>query len=139
MIGPLTDPRSHGGDPAGAYHLVLPSIPGFGFSGPVPDAGWGLPRIAGAWAELMRRLGYHRYVAQGGDIGAGLSLTVAAMDGEHVLGAHVNLLITPPPDDPAELGAAGVGPAGPAVPVRRRRLRLHEAAGHPAADRVLRR
>jgi len=101
VIGPLTDPRSHGGDPADAYHLVLPSIPGFGFSGPVPDAGWGLPRIARAWAELMRRLGYQRYVVQGGDIGAGLSQTVAALDGEHVLGVHVNLMITPPPADPA--------------------------------------
>ncbi|HEX4728223.1 MAG TPA: alpha/beta fold hydrolase [Jatrophihabitans sp.] len=105
VIGPLTDPRSHGGEPAEAYHLVLPSIPGFGFSGPVPDAGWGLPRIAGAWAELMRRLGYPGYLVQGGDIGAGLSLTVAALDGEHVLGAHVNLMITPPPDDLAELSA----------------------------------
>jgi pimeloyl-ACP methyl ester carboxylesterase len=105
VIGPLTDPRSHGGDPAGAYHLVLPSIPGFGFSGPVPEAGWGLPRIAAAWAELMRRLGYSRYVVQGGDIGAGLSLTVAAVDGEHVLAAHVNLMITPPPDDLSELSA----------------------------------
>jgi pimeloyl-ACP methyl ester carboxylesterase len=102
VIGPLTDPRSHGGDPAEAYHLVLPSIPGFGFSGPVPDAGWGLPRIARAWAELMRRLGYQRYVVQGGDIGAGLSQTVAALDGEHVLAVHVNLMITPPPADPAE-------------------------------------
>lgn len=105
VIGPLTDPRSHGGDPAQAYHLVLPSYPGFGFSGPVPDAGWGLPRIAGAWAELMRRLGYSRYVVQGGDIGAGLSLALAGLDAEHVVAAHVNLMITPPPDDLSELSA----------------------------------
>ncbi|HJQ00762.1 MAG TPA: alpha/beta fold hydrolase [Jatrophihabitans sp.] len=102
VIGPLTDPRAHGGDPANAFHLVLPSVPGFGFSGSTRTAGWDLVRIAGAWAELMRRLGYQRYVPQGGDIGSGLSLTLAAIDSEHVLGVHVNLLITPPPDDPAE-------------------------------------
>lgn len=101
VIGPLTDPRAHGGDPAEAFHVVIPSLPGFGLSGPVPEPGWDVPRIARAWAELMRRLGYDRYVPQGGDIGAWISLTLAAIDAGHVLGAHVNFLTTPPPDDPA--------------------------------------
>jgi epoxide hydrolase len=70
VIGPLTDPRTHGGDPADAFHLVIPSIPGFGLSGPTGEAGWNTARVAGAWAELMKRLGYSRYGAQGGDTGA---------------------------------------------------------------------
>ena len=73
IIGPLTDPRVHGGDPADAFHVVVPSIPGFGFSGPTRDAGWTEGRVARAFAELMRRLGYQRYGAQGGDVGAGIS------------------------------------------------------------------
>ncbi|MEE4541311.1 epoxide hydrolase family protein [Streptomyces sp. V4-01] len=100
VAGPLTDPRAHGGDPADAFHLVLPSLPGFGFSGPTPEAGWGVGRIAGAWAELMRRLGHERYVVQGGDIGAWISLVLAGLDSEHVVGAHVNFL------DTAQGGAA---------------------------------
>jgi hypothetical protein len=72
VIGPLTDPRRHGGDPVDAFHLVVPSIPGFGFSGPTREAGWDVPRIAWAWAELMRRLDYRRYGAQGGDRGSKL-------------------------------------------------------------------
>ncbi|MEV4089545.1 epoxide hydrolase, partial [Nonomuraea fuscirosea] len=66
VIGPLTDPRAHGGDPADAFHVVAPSLPGFGFSGPTRETGWNLRRVARAWAELMRRLGYDRYGAQGG-------------------------------------------------------------------------
>jgi microsomal epoxide hydrolase len=104
VIGPLTDPRSHGGDPADAYHLVIPTLPGFGFSGPTRDPGWTIVRIAAAWAELMRRLGYDGYVPQGGDIGAWISLTLAGVDAPHVRGAHVNFLVTPPTGDPAELG-----------------------------------
>src|SRR5215467_1471814 len=73
IIGPLTDPRAHGGDPAVAFHLVVPAIPGYGFSGPTRDRGWNVRRIAQAWDELMRRLGYHRYGAQGGDWGSGIS------------------------------------------------------------------
>lgn len=94
VIGPLTDPRSHGGDPATAFHVVLPALPGFGFSGPTPDVGWGVERIAAAWAELMRRLGYDEYVVQGGDVGAWISLTLAGLDPDRVLGAHVNFLDT---------------------------------------------
>jgi epoxide hydrolase len=103
VVGPLTDPRAHGGDPADAFHLVVPSIPGYGFSGPTRETGWGFPRIANAWAELMRRIGYERYAAQGGDIGAFISLTLAGMHFEHVVGVHVNMLVTPLPEDPAEL------------------------------------
>src|SRR5215207_9622874 len=71
LIGPLSDPRAHGGDPADAFHLVIPSVPGFSFSAPLTDTGWEAARTARAWVELMHRLGYERYVAQGGDIGAG--------------------------------------------------------------------
>jgi len=108
IIGPLTDPRSHGGDPATAYHLVIPSIPGFGFYGPPSGPGWSMPRVAMAWAELMGQLGYDRYVVQGGDFGAWISLIQAGIDHEHVLGVHLNFLPTPPSDDPADL--AGLTP-----------------------------
>ena len=103
VIGPLTNPGAHGGDPADAFHLVIPSVPGYGFSGPVAETGWDLMRVARAWAELMRRLGYDRYIAQGGDFGALASLALAAVDHEHVVGAHVNFLPTAPSGDPAEL------------------------------------
>jgi pimeloyl-ACP methyl ester carboxylesterase len=89
LIGPLTDPRAHGGDPAGAFHVVAASLPGFGFSGPVREAGWDMPRIARAFVELMHRLGYERYGAHGGDIGAGVSGMLADIDTEHVIGTHV--------------------------------------------------
>src|SRR5262249_18385183 len=101
LIGPLTDPAAHGGDPADAFHLVIPSIPGFGFSGQPTTPGWDVPRVARAWAELMRQLGYGRYVAQGGDWGMPISLQVGLADPEHVAGVHVNMLATFPPDDPA--------------------------------------
>jgi pimeloyl-ACP methyl ester carboxylesterase len=90
VIGPLTDPRAHGGDPADAFHVVIPSIPGFGFSGAVADAGWDSNRIAGAFAELMRRLGYSRYGAQGGDYGAFIAPDLGRVDPSHVIGVHVN-------------------------------------------------
>ncbi|WP_422771042.1 epoxide hydrolase family protein [Plantactinospora sp. WMMC1484] len=108
VIGPLTDPRAHGGNPADAFHLVVPALPGFGFSGPAREPGWNVPRIAAAWAELMRRLGYQRYIPQGGDVGAWITLTLAGLDAEHVFGAHVNFLFTAPPPDPAAL--AGLAP-----------------------------
>lgn len=103
VIGPLTDPRSHGGDPADAFHLVIASPPGFGFSGPAPEAGWGILRIASAWAGLMRRLGYDRYLTHGGDLGSWISQAAAIIDPEHVLGVHVSFLLTPPSGDPSEL------------------------------------
>ncbi len=103
VIGPLTDPRSHGGDPADAFHLVIPSLPGFGFSGPTGQTGWTEFRIAKAWAELMRRLGYDRYVAQGGDFGSGVAYGLAMLDAEHVAGMHLNTFVTTPTGDAAEL------------------------------------
>ncbi|MFC9329723.1 epoxide hydrolase family protein [Kitasatospora sp. NPDC057015] len=109
VVGPLTDPRAHGGDPADAFHLVIPTIPGFGFSGPVREAGWDHHRVARAWKELMARLGYERYVVQGGDWGMMVSLELCMADAEHVAGVHVNSLVTFPPQDPAEL--AGLGEA----------------------------
>ncbi|HEX5158581.1 MAG TPA: alpha/beta fold hydrolase [Ktedonobacterales bacterium] len=90
VIGPLSDPRAHGGDPADAFQLVIPSIPGYGFSGPTRDTGWTTDRVAKAWAELMRRLGYERYGAQGGDWGAFVSPALGRADPEHVIGVHVN-------------------------------------------------
>lgn len=102
LIGPLTNPRAHGGDPGDAFHVVIPSIPGYGFSS-LPDTGWDVPRIARAWAELMRRLGYDRYLAQGGDAGSVISLELGRSDPEHAVGVHVNMLMTFPSGDPAEL------------------------------------
>jgi pimeloyl-ACP methyl ester carboxylesterase len=90
VIGPLSDPRAHGGDPAVAFDLVIPSLPGFGFSGPVAEPGWGSRRIASALAEVMHRLGYHRYGAQGGDFGAFVAPDLGRVDPEHVIGVHVN-------------------------------------------------
>jgi pimeloyl-ACP methyl ester carboxylesterase len=102
VIGPLADPRAHGGDPADAFHVVAPSIPGYGFSGPTGETGWDTHRVTRAWAELMRRLGYEKYGAQGGDFGSGISRELAGYDPGHVVGVHVNFLVTPPPQDPAE-------------------------------------
>jgi len=90
VIGPLTDPRAHGGDPADAFDVVIPSLPGFGFSGPLSGPGWDSRRIATAFAELMRRLGYERYGAQGGDFGAFVAPDLARVDPQHVVGVHVN-------------------------------------------------
>jgi epoxide hydrolase len=90
VIGPLTDPRAHGGDPADAFHVVIPSLPGFGFSGPTTEPGWATKRMASAIAELMSRLGYDRYGAQGGDYGAFICPDLGRVDGEHVIGIHVN-------------------------------------------------
>jgi pimeloyl-ACP methyl ester carboxylesterase len=90
VIGPLSDPRAHGGDAADAFHLVIPSIPGYGFSGPTRDAGWTADRVARAWVELLRRLGYDRYGVQGGDWGALISPAVGRADPDHVVGVHVN-------------------------------------------------
>ena len=90
IIEPLTDPRSHGGDAADAFHLVIPSIPGFGLSGPTREPGWSAGRVGGAFAELMSRLGYDRYGAQGGDEGAIISPEVGRAAPDHVVGVHVN-------------------------------------------------
>jgi pimeloyl-ACP methyl ester carboxylesterase len=90
VIGPLSDPGSHGDGSAPAFDLVIPSLPGFGFSGPVTEPGWGSRRIAGALAELMARLGYERYGAQGGDFGAFVAPDLGRVDPGHVIGVHVN-------------------------------------------------
>ncbi|UNO38860.1 epoxide hydrolase family protein [Streptomyces sp. MST-110588] len=104
IIGPLTDPRSHGGDPANAFHVVAPSVPGFAFSGPTREKGWGTHRIALAWAELMRRLGYERYGAQGGDFGAIVSPEIGRVAPGHVIGVHLNALAdAATPTGPEEL------------------------------------
>jgi pimeloyl-ACP methyl ester carboxylesterase len=103
VIGPLTDPAAHGGDPADAFHVVAPSIPGFGFSGPTREPGWDVDRIAAAWAELMSRLGYDRYGAQGGDWGAGISRRLGMIDSARIVGVHLNTLNTYRPSDQAEL------------------------------------
>jgi pimeloyl-ACP methyl ester carboxylesterase len=91
-VGPLTDPTSHGGTPGDAFHLVLPSLPGYGFSGEPTELGWESGRIARAWAELMRRLGYTRYVAQGGDVGADVTDAMGRQGAKGLAGIHLNLL-----------------------------------------------
>ena len=91
-VGPLTDPTSHGGTPEDAFHLVLPSLPGYGFSGEPTELGWGSGRIARAWADLMDRLDYTLYVAQGGDVGADVTDAMGRQTPDGLLGIHVNLL-----------------------------------------------
>ncbi|MFE2432816.1 epoxide hydrolase family protein [Streptomyces sp. NPDC059373] len=90
LIGPLTDPRAHGGDPAQAFHVVVPSVPGFGFSAAPHGTGWNPARVARLWVRLMHRLGYQRYGTQGGDLGAYVAPEVAKADPEHVVGVHIN-------------------------------------------------
>ena len=91
-IGPLTDPTAHGGRAEDAFHLVLPSIPGYGLSGEPAELGWGPIRIGQAWAELMRRLGYTRYVAQGGDVGSQVTDAMGRLSLDGLIGIHTNLL-----------------------------------------------
>jgi epoxide hydrolase len=109
VIGPLTDPRAHGGDPADAFHLVIPSLPGYGLSGPTHQPGWTTDRVAKAWAELMARLGYERYGAQGGDWGAFVAPQLGRIDPDHVVGVHLNAatfgFIPFGPVDPEELAS----------------------------------
>ena len=109
-VGPLTDPTAHGGSAEDAFHLVLPSLPGYGFSGEPVEVGWDLGRTARAWAELMRRLGYTRYVAQGGDVGAGVTDAMGRQAPEGLIGIHTNLLVPalngPMPTDTDEERAA---------------------------------
>ena len=110
-VGPLTDPTAHGGSAADAFHLVLPSLPGYGFSGEPVELGWDLGRTARAWAELMGSLGYTRYVAQGGDVGAGVTDAMGRQGPEGLIGIHTNLLVpalsgTMPTDTDEERSAA---------------------------------
>jgi pimeloyl-ACP methyl ester carboxylesterase len=111
-VGPLTDPTAHGADAEDAFHLVLPSLPGYGFSGEPTEVGWDVGRTARAWAELMNRLGYTRYVAQGGDLGAIVADAMGRQAPDGLLGIHMNLLVTtlgaptPPPGNTEEERAA---------------------------------
>jgi len=103
VIGPLTNPSAHGGDPASAFQLVIPSLPGYGFSGPTTQRGWNTRRVAMAWAALMRRLGYGRYGAAGNDWGSDVSLELGRVDPESVVGVHVTQIFSLPAGAPGEL------------------------------------
>jgi pimeloyl-ACP methyl ester carboxylesterase len=108
VVGPLTDPTAHGGRGEDAFDLVLPSLPGYGFSGEPTEVGWDPGRVARAWSELMHRLGYTRYVAQGGDVGASVTDAMGRQAPEGLLGIHINLLLAAlaiadsPPAEPSE-------------------------------------
>jgi pimeloyl-ACP methyl ester carboxylesterase len=104
VIAPLTDPTAHGGEAADAFHVVCPSLPGYGFSDKPTATGWNIQKIGAAWAQLMPRLGYPRYVAQGGDWGAMVTTAVATQDPEHCLGIHLNMpVVAPDPETMSEL------------------------------------
>jgi len=110
-VGPLTDPTAHGGAVDDAFHLVLPSVPGYGFSSEPTELGWWAGRVAKAWPELMRRLGYARYVAQGGDVGAAVTDAMGRLSPEGLIGIHTNLFVpalggTMPTDSEQERAAA---------------------------------
>jgi epoxide hydrolase len=107
VIAPLTDPVSHGGDRSDAFHVVIPALPGYGFSGPTRERGWHILRIAQAWAELMARLGYDRYGAVGNDAGSMISPELGRIDPDHVVGVHVTQLFSFPSGDPNELKDLG--------------------------------
>jgi pimeloyl-ACP methyl ester carboxylesterase len=111
-VGPLTDPTAHGGRAEDAFDLVLPSMPGYGFSGKPTGTGWDPDRIARAWAELMRRLAYTRYVAQGGDWGAPISSAMARQAAAGLLGIHINLPAAVPTEVAAALAVGGPAPTG---------------------------
>jgi len=104
VIGPLTDPTAHGGNAEDAFDVVIPSLPGYGFSGKPTGTGWDPDHIARAWAELMKRLGYTRYVAQGGDWGTPISSAMARQAAAGLVGIHINLPATVPPEVAAALG-----------------------------------
>jgi pimeloyl-ACP methyl ester carboxylesterase len=102
LIEPLSNPREHGGEAADAFHVVIPDMPGFAFSGPTKEPGWTIFRVATAWVELMRRLGYERYGAHGNDGGSQVSPEMGRIAPEHVIGVHVTQVFSFPSGDPAE-------------------------------------
>ena len=112
IIGPLTDPTAHGGTEADAFHVVIPSIPGYGFSARPTEAGWNPPRIANAWITLMKRLGYDRFVAQGGDWGALITEIMGAIAPPELVAIHTNMASTAPPEVFDALRAGAGPPAG---------------------------
>src|SRR6202050_342432 len=112
IIGPLTNPTAYGASAADAFHLVIPSLPGYGFSAKPIAPGWNPPRIARAWATLMQRLGYKDYVAQGGDWGNAISEVMALQQPPGLLGIHTNMAATVPPNVSQALSAGGPPPAG---------------------------
>ena len=112
VIGPLTDPTAHGGSAEDAFDVVIPSLPGYGFSGKPTGTGWDPDHIARVWAELMKRLGYTRYVAQGGDWGAPVTTAMGRQAPAGLLGIHLNLPAAVPPDVAAALASGGPAPAG---------------------------
>ncbi|MBV9053820.1 MAG: epoxide hydrolase [Hyphomicrobiales bacterium] len=112
IVDPLTDPTMHGATAADAFHLVIPSLPGYGFSGKPLAPGWNPPRIAKAWALLMQRLGYKKYVAQGGDWGNAVTEFMAVQEPTGLLGVHTNMPATVPPDVSKALAVGGPPPAG---------------------------
>lgn len=129
-IGPLTDPTAHGGSAEDAFDVVIPSMPGFGFSGKPTGTGWGPEHIARAWAELMTRLGYTRYVAQGGDWGSPVSEAMALQAPKGLRGIHINLPAAVPAEVAAVLAGGGAAPAG---------LSDKERAAFDALDSLLKR
>jgi pimeloyl-ACP methyl ester carboxylesterase len=119
IIDPLTNPTAHGASASDAFHLVVPSIPGYGFSGRPTMLGWGPDRTARAWVVLMKRLGYSKFVAQGGDVGAGISEVMALQAPPELLGVHTNLPGTTPPDIAKALQCGDPPPSGLAADERR--------------------
>jgi len=132
IVGPLTDPAAHGGHAEDAFDLVLPSIPGYGFSGQPAEVGWDPGRIAHAWAELMRRLGYDRYVAQGGDQGASVTDAMAHQAPQGLAGIHLNLLTFFPTDVLAAVFGGGPVPEGLVKRVAVALLAAHAEKKDPA-------
>ncbi len=127
LIGPLTNPLAHGGRGEDAFHVIIPSMPGYGFSGKPTRTGWGPERIARAWAELMKRLGYAHYVAQGGDWGAFVVDQMALQEPSGLLGIHTNMPATVPADVDKALQAGGPPPSG---------LSAEEALAYEQLDRT---
>src|SRR6201996_4381295 len=132
VIGPLTDPTAHGGHAEDAFDLVIPSIPGYGFSGQPTETGWDPGRVAQAWAELMRRLGYDRYVAQGGDQGAAVTDAMARQAPQGLAGVHLNLLIFFQTDVSAAVFGGGPVPEGLVKRVAVALLSAHAERKDPA-------